>query len=123
MEFDCTFPLISPLPPPLHSSNSMKPYADHHLHPHGGAHHLHHPHHHHHPQDAARLAFEKLRDCAIENLCKAIRAQMDLDTNSIPALVSAITTRLFQPDNVRDKDWILSSRNAILALGESTERV
>ncbi len=63
------------------------------------------------------MAFEKLRDCAIENLCKAIRAQMDLDANSIPALVSAITTRLFQPDYVRDKDWVLSSRNAILALG------
>jgi phosphatidylinositol 4-kinase len=67
--------------------------------------------------DAARSAFERLRDCAIENLCRALRAQSTLDQNSIPALVSAITTRLFQPDNIRDKDWMLSSRNAILALG------
>ncbi len=95
---------------PNASSSSIKPYADdrrgHPL--------LQHPPS---PADAARLAFEKLRDCAIENLCKALRAQMDMDANSIPALVSAITTRLFQPDNVRDKDWILSCRNAILALG------
>ena len=42
---------------------------------------------------------------------------MKSDANCIPALVSAITTRLFQPDNVKDKDWMLSSRNAILALG------
>lgn len=67
--------------------------------------------------DAAQIAFEKLRDCAIENLCKSLKAQMAYDANSIPALVSAITTRLFQPDNVRDKDWLLSSKNAILALG------
>ena len=67
--------------------------------------------------DASRVAFEKLRDCAIENLCKALRAQMSLDANCIPALVSAITTRLFRPDHVRDKDWSLSSKNAILALG------
>ena len=60
------------------------------------------------------MAFEKLRDCAIENLCKALRAQTQLDANCIPALVSAVTTRLFQPDNVRDKDWMLSSKNAIL---------
>lgn len=26
--------------------------------------------------DAARVAFEKLRDCAIENLCKSLRAQV-----------------------------------------------
>ena len=43
----------------------------------------------------------------------SLRAQMDLDPNCIPALVSAITTRLFQPDNVRDKDWMLSSRQAL----------
>jgi hypothetical protein len=67
--------------------------------------------------DASRLAFEKLRDCAIGNLCLSLRAHMNLDQNCVPALVSAITTRLFQPDNVRDKDWMLSSRNAILALG------
>jgi len=67
--------------------------------------------------DTAKSAFERLRDCAIENLCRALKAQATLDQNSIPALVSAVTTRLFQPDNVRDKDWLLSSRNAILALG------
>ena len=32
-------------------------------------------------------------------------------------LVAAITTRLFNPDNVRDRNWDLSSHNTILALG------
>lgn len=63
------------------------------------------------------MAFEKLRDCAIENLCKSLKFQLLLDPNSIPALVSAITTRLFHPDNLRDRNLNLSSTNAILALG------
>ena len=63
------------------------------------------------------MAFEKLRDCAIENLCKSLKAQLGYDPNCIPAVVSAITTRLFHPDNVRDKNWNLSSTNAIFALG------
>eukprot|EP00094_Tigriopus_californicus_P003842 TCALIF_03698-PA protein Name:"Similar to PI4KA Phosphatidylinositol 4-kinase alpha (Homo sapiens)" AED:0.07 eAED:0.07 QI:1/0.8/0.75/0.93/0.86/0.93/16/174/2161 len=67
--------------------------------------------------DATRIAFEKLRDCAIENLCKGLISQMDIDPNCIPALVSAITTRLFQPDHVCDKEWFISSKNSILALG------
>ena len=82
---------------------------------------------------ASELAFEKLRDWAIKNLCKSLKAQLaetsqDLDqnrgvaqqrtdSNCIPALVSAITTRLFNPDTPRDKNWTLSSTNSILALG------
>ena len=88
---------------------------------------------------ASQMAFEKLRDCAIENLCKSLKAQLAeanqdqdpvgarggergvppqrTDANCIPALVSAITTRLFNPDTPRDKNWSLSSTNAILALG------
>ena len=63
-------------------------------------------------------AFERLRDCAIDNLCRSIRAQLiDGDQNCLKALVSAITTRLFNPDNVRDRNWDLSSHNTILALG------
>eukprot|EP00095_Tigriopus_kingsejongensis_P007429 maker-scaffold443_size169656-snap-gene-0.12 protein:Tk07429 transcript:maker-scaffold443_size169656-snap-gene-0.12-mRNA-1 annotation:"phosphatidylinositol 4-kinase alpha isoform x1" len=67
--------------------------------------------------DASRIAFEKLRDCAIENLCKGLMSQMEVDPNCIPALVSSFTTRLFQPDHVCDKEWFISSKNAILALG------
>ncbi|QQP57675.1 Uncharacterized protein FKW44_002743, partial [Caligus rogercresseyi] len=67
--------------------------------------------------NACYIAFEKLRDCAIENLCLCLQASLDLDYNSIPALVSAVTTRLFHPDTVKDKNWNLSSANTILALG------
>ena len=82
---------------------------------------------------ASQIAFEKLRDCAIMNLCKSLKAQLveigqeqdsgrcvlqsRTDSNCIPALVSAITTRLFNPDTPRDKNWTLSSTNSILALG------
>ena len=63
-------------------------------------------------------AFEKLRDCAINHLCRSIRAQLiDGDQNCLKALVSAITTTLFNPDKLRDRNWDLSSHNTILALG------
>ena len=39
------------------------------------------------------------------------------DQNCLKQLVAAITTRLFNPDNVRDRNWDLSSHNTILALG------
>ena len=81
----------------------------------------------------SQIAFEKLRDCAVTNLCKSLKAQLSelshdqdqsrgppqlkTDSNCIPALVSAITTRLFNPDTPRDKNWSLSSINSILALG------
>lgn len=67
---------------------------------------------------ASWRAFEKLRDCAINNLCRSVKAQLvEGDQNCLKALVSAITTRLFNPDNVRDRNWDLSSHNTILALG------
>ena len=74
---------------------------------------------------ASQIAFEKLRDCAIENLCKSLKAQLTeanqdqdqgrglpqqkTDSNCIPALVSAITTRLFNPDTKIEKNWTISS--------------
>jgi phosphatidylinositol 4-kinase len=68
--------------------------------------------------NASWNAFENLRDCAIDNLCRSVRSQLiDGDQNCLKALVSAITTRLFNPDNVRDRNWDLSSNNTILALG------
>ena len=69
---------------------------------------------------ASWKAFERLRDSAIDNLCRSIKAQLiDGDQNCLKALVSAITTRLFNPDNVRDTNWELSSLNTILALGHT----
>ena len=67
--------------------------------------------------NTAQEAFEKLREYAILNLCTSVKAQLSHDPNCIRALVSAITTRLFHLDNTRDKNWSLSSSNAILALG------
>jgi len=55
--------------------------------------------------NSALVAFEKLRDAAIENLCKSLQSQISEDRNCIPALVSAITTRLFHPDAQKNKNW------------------
>ncbi len=57
---------------------------------------------------ASLAAFEKLRDAAIGNLCKSLRAQLSEDRNCIPALVSAITTRLFHPDAQKNKNWFVT---------------
>lgn len=54
---------------------------------------------------ASLSSFEKLRDAAISNLCKSLKAQLTEDRNCIPALVSAITTRLFHPDAQKNKNW------------------
>ena len=59
---------------------------------------------------SAQDAFERLREFAIRNLCTAVKAQLaDGDPIAIRALVSAITTRLFQRHHdQKDKNWHLS---------------
>lgn len=39
--------------------------------------------------------FEKLRDAAIENLCKALRSAHSIDPYCVPALVASLSNRLF----------------------------
>lgn len=54
-----------------------------------------------------------LKICLIFGIFQLIEG----DQNCLKALVSSITTRLFNPDQVRDRHWDLSSHNTILALG------
>lgn len=42
-----------------------------------------------------QLAFEKLRDAAIENLCIALKASYAVDPYCVPALVASVSNRLF----------------------------
>jgi hypothetical protein len=39
------------------------------------------------------LAFEKLRDCAIENLCKALKAGIRTDRDCVKALIASVSNR------------------------------
>lgn len=41
------------------------------------------------------MAFEKLRDAAIENLCYALSAAHSLDPDCVRALVASVSNRLF----------------------------
>merc|ERR1719347_2082557 len=64
---------------------------------------------------ASILAFEKLRDCAIENLCKALKAGMKNDKDSVKAFIASVSNRLYTAD--KSKDQHLMSKNTILTLG------
>lgn len=44
---------------------------------------------------SSQVAFEKLRDAAIENLCIALEAAYTVDQHSVPALVASVANRLF----------------------------
>lgn len=45
--------------------------------------------------NSSQMAFEKLRDAAIENLCIALQAAYSMDPYCVPALVAAVSNRLF----------------------------
>ena len=64
---------------------------------------------------ATQLAFEKLRDSAIENLCKALKAGIQHDKDCVKALIAGVSNRLYTAD--KSKDQNLMSRNTILLLG------
>lgn len=42
-----------------------------------------------------QMAFEKLRDAAIENLCYSLSAAHSLDPDCVRALVASVSNRLF----------------------------
>ena len=44
--------------------------------------------------NASLLAFEKLRDCAIENICKALRAGIKSDPDCVKAFIASVSNRL-----------------------------
>ena len=61
------------------------------------------------------MAFERLRDCAIVNLCKALKAGMKYDKDCVKAFIASVSNRLYTADKSKDAD--LMSKNTILSLG------
>ena len=61
------------------------------------------------------VAFERLRDCAIVNLCKALKAGMKYDRDCVKAFIASVSNRLYTAD--QEKDHILMSKNTVLSLG------
>ncbi|KAG8200239.1 hypothetical protein JTE90_025015 [Oedothorax gibbosus] len=61
-------------------------------------------------------AFEILRDTAIENLCKALKAGLTNDTHCVQAFLASVSNRLYQAEK-SDMESTLVSTNTIVALG------
>ena len=66
--------------------------------------------------NATMIAFDKLRDTAVENLCKALRAGMRThEKDIVKALIFSVSNRLYTQDKAKDAQ--LMSQNTILTLG------
>ncbi|XP_053985852.1 phosphatidylinositol 4-kinase alpha isoform X1 [Hylaeus volcanicus] len=71
---------------------------------------------------SAQMAFEKLRDAAIGNLCIALEAAHSVNADCVPALVASVSNRLFAAD-ISDGDSDektnseLISKNIVIMLG------
>ncbi|CAL1289574.1 unnamed protein product [Larinioides sclopetarius] len=61
-------------------------------------------------------AFEILRDTAIENLCRALKAGLANDTHCVQAFLASVSNRLYQAEK-SDMESTLVSTNTIVALG------
>ncbi|XP_045467840.1 phosphatidylinositol 4-kinase alpha [Harmonia axyridis] len=63
-----------------------------------------------------QMAFEKLRDAAIENLCYSLSAAHSLDPDCVRALVASVSNRLFTAEK-SDSESTLISTNIVIMLG------
>ncbi|UYV78925.1 PI4KA [Cordylochernes scorpioides] len=64
----------------------------------------------------AQAAFDNLRDTALDNLCRALRAGLETDSHCIQAFLASVSNRLFQAEK-SDMESTLVSTNTIEALG------
>ncbi|EEB20254.1 Phosphatidylinositol 4-kinase alpha, putative [Pediculus humanus corporis] len=65
---------------------------------------------------SSEIAFEKLRDVAIENLCIALEAAFTVDPYCVPALVASVSKRLFTAEKSNSESSLISN-NSIYMLG------
>lgn len=61
-------------------------------------------------------AFESLRDTAIENLCRALKAGLKTDSHCVQAFLASVSNRLYQAEK-SDMESTLVTTNTIVALG------
>ena len=67
--------------------------------------------------NAPQAAFEKLRDCAIVNLSKALKAGMKDYKDCVKAFIASVSNRLYTANADKNKDHVLMCTNTILSLG------
>ncbi|GAB6030041.1 hypothetical protein CHUAL_005725 [Chamberlinius hualienensis] len=61
-------------------------------------------------------AFEKLRDAAIENLCRALKAGLTVDSDCVKAFLASVSNRLFIAEK-SDNESNLIATNTVVTLG------
>ncbi|XP_033126679.1 phosphatidylinositol 4-kinase alpha-like [Anneissia japonica] len=61
--------------------------------------------------------FERLRDAAIYNLCRSLKAGLEDDPNCVQAFLAAVSNTLYLAVNSDNRESNLISNNAILTLG------
>ncbi|KAK7078017.1 Phosphatidylinositol 4-kinase alpha, partial [Halocaridina rubra] len=70
------------------------------------------------PPSSTASAFERLRDAAIENLCVALKAGLQVDPNTVLAFISSISGReKAGHDRLPESDNIVISHTVVVALG------
>lgn len=68
------------------------------------------------PLSSSAVAYERLRDTAVENLCRALRVGLKQDPECVQAFLASVSNRLFQAES-KDPEPGLVATNTILALG------
>uniref|UniRef100_T1J2J9 Thymidine kinase, cytosolic n=1 Tax=Strigamia maritima TaxID=126957 RepID=T1J2J9_STRMM len=66
--------------------------------------------------NSTSTAFEKLRDTAIQNLCRALKAGLTVDPNCVRAFLASVSNRLFMAEK-SDTESSLISTNTVVMLG------
>ncbi|KAL0266294.1 UNVERIFIED_CONTAM: hypothetical protein PYX00_008881 [Menopon gallinae] len=62
------------------------------------------------------VAFNKLRDVAIENLCIALESAYTIDKHCVPALVACVSNRLFTAEKSEGESTLIST-NIVIMMG------
>ncbi|CAL1548985.1 unnamed protein product, partial [Lymnaea stagnalis] len=68
------------------------------------------------PKSCLLTTMENLRDNAIHNICRALKAGQQVDEDCVPAFLASISNRLYRAE-LSDRESNLISTNTILTLG------
>nr|KAG5713260.1 hypothetical protein BaRGS_007787 [Batillaria attramentaria] len=68
------------------------------------------------PKDKLLMTLENLRDNAIHNICRALKAGLNADPDCVQAFLASISNRLYRAE-MSDRESTLISTNTILTLG------
>ncbi|KAK2176702.1 hypothetical protein NP493_644g02033 [Ridgeia piscesae] len=68
------------------------------------------------PKSKLVIIFENLRDGAIENICRALKAHLQVDKECVQAFLASLSNRLYTAE-MGDRESTLTSVNTILTVG------